>query len=37
MFFLTGADTAAADAGQVPDNVRPDHREKYPFLFFKEL
>ena len=29
---LTGADVAAADAGQIPDHVRPNHREKYPTL-----
>lgn len=25
-----GADAPAADARQIPDHVRPDHREKYP-------
>lgn len=31
-----GPDSPATNAGQIPDHVRPDHREKYPFgLFFK--
>lgn len=28
--YVTGADVAAADAGQIPDDVRSNHREKYP-------
>lgn len=28
--YVTGADVAAADARQIPDHVRSNHREKYP-------
>lgn len=31
---VTGPDSAATDAGQVPDHVRPDHWEEYPALQF---
>lgn len=29
---FTGPDSAATNAGQVSDHVRPDHRAEYPFL-----
>lgn len=36
IFFLhvysSGPDTAATDAGQVPDYVGPDHWKEYPYL-----
>lgn len=30
IFPPTGSDTAATDAGQVPDHVRSDHWKEYP-------
>jgi len=33
LFLNAGTDIAAADAGQVPDHVRPDHWAKYPFAY----
>lgn len=30
-YSFAGTDTAAEDAGQVPNDVGSDHREKYPF------
>lgn len=35
--FSKGPDAPAANARQVPDNVRPDHREEYPFLKARAL
>lgn len=36
LFPSTGSDSAATDAGQVPDHVRPDHWKEYPInhLFY---
>lgn len=34
IIYSAGPDAAATDAGQVPDNVGPDHRKEYPYLKF---
>lgn len=33
LLFISGTDIAAADAGQIPDHVRPDHWAEYPFAY----
>ena len=30
MMCVSGSEPVAADAGQVPDHVRPDHLTEYP-------